>query len=79
MEWLTRADQLQGECHRVIHSVALFDHSGSYGVHPKSRTLVPIQEVMDLADEAHQHVEEGNYMSIFDWQPAFGYQPGTQL
>jgi hypothetical protein len=43
LEWLKRAKELQGECHRVIHSVALFHHSGSYGVHPKSGTLVPTQ------------------------------------
>jgi hypothetical protein len=74
LDWLKRAEDLQGKCHRVIHSVALVGHSGSYGVHPKSRTLVPTQEVLDLAQEAQRHADEGNYMSVFDWPPAFGHQ-----
>lgn len=67
LDWLTRAQELQGERNRVIHSIAVFDHPGWYGLHPKSRTLVPTQEVLDLADEARRHADEGNYMGLFDW------------
>jgi len=33
--------ELQRERDRVIHSIALFGRQGWYGLHPKSRTLVP--------------------------------------
>jgi hypothetical protein len=77
LDWLTRAQELQGERNRVIQSIAVFDHPGWYGLHLKSRTLVPTQEVLDLADEARRHADEGNYMGLFDWPPALGHQPAN--
>ena len=60
LEWLKRAEELQGKRHRVIHSIALIDRPGEYGYHPKTGDLVPTQEVFDLAKEAQEHADEGN-------------------
>jgi hypothetical protein len=79
LEWLKRAEELQGERHRVIHSIALIDRPGDYGYHPKTGDLVPTQEIFDLAKEAQQHADEGNYLYLYEWQPAFGQQPANQL
>jgi hypothetical protein len=78
VDWLNRAQELQRERHKVVHSIVIYDRlRGWHGYHPRSRNLRRMQtgEIVELAEQARQHVEEGVYRSIYEWPPALGVEP----
>jgi hypothetical protein len=76
VDWPDRAQELQRERHKVVHSVVLHDgRSGWSGYHPHSRNLrrMETREIVRLAEQAREH--EGNYRSIYEWRRALGVEP----
>jgi hypothetical protein len=74
LAWLKRAKALQEERNRVVHSIVLHDgRSGWHGYHPKNGSLrrLSAEEIVELAEQARAHADDGVYMSIFEWSPAF--------
>ena len=74
LAWLDRAETLRGERDKVIHSIVLHDQRpGWTGYHPRSGILqrLQTQDIVALAEQARQHAEEGVYMCVIDWPPAF--------
>jgi hypothetical protein len=70
LAWLKRAEALQRERNRVVHSIVLHDGwPGWHGYHPKSGSLrrLSTEEIVELAEQARAHADDGVYMSIFEW------------
>ena len=73
LAWLKRAEALQRERNRVVHSIVLHDGwPGWHGYHPKSGSLrrLSTEEIVELAEQARAHADDGVYMTIFEWSPA---------
>ena len=77
MAWLSRAQQLRDERNKVVHSIVHNDgRPGWSGFHPRSRNMrrMETREIVELAEQAQQHVEEGFYRSVVDWPPVLGIE-----
>ena len=75
--WLSRAQQLRDERNKVVHSIVHNDgRPGWSGFHPRSRNMrrMETREIVELAEQAQQHVEEGLYRSVVDWPPVLGIE-----
>jgi hypothetical protein len=79
VDWLKRAEELQSERHKVVHSIVLYDgRRGWHGYHPRSGDLRRMEkrEIVELAEQARQHADEGNYRSLYEWRLALGVELG---
>jgi hypothetical protein len=71
--WLAKAETLQGERHTIVHSILLHDGRPGFNVyHPRSGEIRrwSDDEIWELARRVHEHVDEANYMILFDWRQA---------
>jgi hypothetical protein len=72
LAWLERAETLREERDRVVHSIVLHDgRPGWHGYHPRSGSLrrLSTPEIVSLAEQTREHVDDGVYLSIFEWPP----------
>lgn len=79
VDWLKGAEKLQGERHKVVHSIVLDDgRRGWHGYRPRSGDLrrMKTREIVELAEQARQHADKGDYRSLYEWRRALGVEPG---
>jgi hypothetical protein len=70
LAWLAQAEQYETERHTIVHSILLYDGRPGFSMyHPRSGSVRRFskQQIIDLARRVHEHADEGNYMSLFDW------------
>ena len=74
LTWLARAETLQRERDKVVHSIVLYGRPGWHGYHPRSglERRLSTPEIVGLAEQTRLHADEGVYMSMFDWPAALG-------
>jgi hypothetical protein len=78
VDWLDRAQKLRGERNKVVHSVVHYNgRLGWSGFDPRSRDLQRMKtgEIVELAEQARKHADEGVYLSVAEWPRALGVEP----
>jgi hypothetical protein len=76
VDWQTEQKSCGASVTKVAHSIVVYDGLARLPSRSGDLRRMETREIVELAEQAREHAEEGNYRSIYVWRRALGVEPG---